>query len=84
MASTAFPHSRATGSWMREGTGMLRIYLDALDEPFLLCRLTSVILSVWRTVVHGRASLHQLDAASRATMYSPGSFVRAHKAARDR
>ena len=34
--TTAYPHSQGTGSWKREGTGMLRVYLDNLDEPLMV------------------------------------------------
>ena len=33
--TTAYPHSQGTGSWKREGTGMLRVYLDNMDTPML-------------------------------------------------
>ena len=36
MDSASFPYSQAGGSWKRSGTGMLRVFLDALAEPLLV------------------------------------------------
>ena len=35
IGAATFPHPKAVGSWARKGTGILRVYLDALDVPLL-------------------------------------------------
>ena len=36
VGTAAFPNSQAMGTWQREGTGMLRVYLDDVEEPLMV------------------------------------------------